>query len=64
MCIRDSLRAVRVRAESGIITDRFDIRKPIDLEVEFDVVKAGHIFVPVFKDVYKRQPLPSGHPPH
>ena len=42
------LRAVRVRAESGIITDRFDIRKPIDLEVEFDVVKAGHIFVPVF----------------
>ncbi|MFZ1503549.1 MAG: ABC transporter ATP-binding protein, partial [Nitrospira sp.] len=42
------LRAVRVRTEAGIVTDRFDIRKPIDLEVEFDVVKPGHIFVPVF----------------
>ncbi|MCS6318730.1 MAG: ATP-binding cassette domain-containing protein [Nitrospira sp.] len=42
------LGAVRVRTEAGIVTDRFDIRKPIDLEVEFDVVKAGHIFVPVF----------------
>ena len=42
------LGAVRVRTEAGIVTERFDIRKPIDLEVEFDVVKAGHIFVPVF----------------
>ena len=42
------LRAVRVQTEAGVMTDRFDIRKPIDLEVEFDVVKAGRIFVPVF----------------
>ena len=42
------LRAVRVKTESGLITDRLDIRRPIDLEVEFEVVKPGHIFVPVF----------------
>jgi lipopolysaccharide transport system ATP-binding protein len=42
------LRAVRVQSESGTIMDRFDIRKPIDLEVEFEVMKPGHVFVPVF----------------
>jgi lipopolysaccharide transport system ATP-binding protein len=42
------LRAARVQTESGMVMDRFDIRKPIDLEVEFDVVKPGHVFVPVF----------------
>jgi lipopolysaccharide transport system ATP-binding protein len=42
------MRAARVQTESGMVMDRFDIRKPIDLEVEFDVVKPGHVFVPVF----------------
>ena len=42
------MRAVRVQTESGVVMDRFDIRRPIDLEVEFDVVKPGHVFVPVF----------------
>ena len=32
----------------GTVTDRFDIRKPIELEVDFEVIKAGHVFVPVF----------------
>ena len=44
------MRAVRVQTESGAIMDHFDIRRPIEIEVEFDVVKPGHIFVPVFKD--------------
>lgn len=42
------LRAVRVQTESGTIAGQFDIRKSIDLEVEFDVLKPGHVFVPVF----------------
>lgn len=42
------LRAVRVKTEAGHVTDRFDIRKPIELEVDFEVIKAGHVFVPVF----------------
>ena len=42
------MRAVRVKSETGEVMDRFDIRKPIDLEVEFEVVKPGHVFVPVF----------------
>ncbi|MGZ8422316.1 MAG: hypothetical protein ACXW34_05565, partial [Nitrospira sp.] len=42
------MRAVRVQTESGAIMDHFDIRRPIEIEVEFDVVKPGHIFVPVF----------------
>jgi lipopolysaccharide transport system ATP-binding protein len=42
------MRAVRVQTESGVVMDRFDVRRPIDLVVEFDVVKPGHVFVPVF----------------
>ena len=42
------MRAVRVQTESGVVMDRFDIRKPIDVEVEFDVIKPGHVFLPVF----------------
>jgi len=42
------MRAVRAQAESGIISDRFDIQNPIDLEMEFEVVKPGHVLVPEF----------------
>src|SRR5574340_957706 len=42
------LRAVRIQTESGVVTDRFDIRRPIDMEIEFDIIKPGHILVPVF----------------
>ena len=42
------LRGVRAKSESGDVMDRFDIRKPIDLEVEFDVLEPGRVFVPVF----------------
>ncbi|MBS1984625.1 MAG: ATP-binding cassette domain-containing protein, partial [Bdellovibrionales bacterium] len=42
------LRAVRIQTESGVVTDRFDIRRPINMEIEFDIIKPGHILVPVF----------------
>jgi lipopolysaccharide transport system ATP-binding protein len=42
------LRAVRAQTESGLIMDRFDIRRSIDLDVEFDVIKPRQVFVPVF----------------
>ncbi len=40
------MRAMRVQTESGVIMDRFDIRRPIEIEVEFGVLKSGHVFVP------------------
>ncbi len=40
------MQAVRVQTESGVILDRFDIRRPIEIELEFEVLKSGHVFVP------------------
>jgi lipopolysaccharide transport system ATP-binding protein len=70
------IRAVRFKDSSGLVTDRFDIRRPIDMEMEYDVIKAGHVFVSVFhlhndEDVvictvhdrdpaWKRKPRPMG----
>lgn len=42
------LRAVRVRNEDGEITAAVDIRKPVDVEMEFDVLKPGYILMPSF----------------
>jgi lipopolysaccharide transport system ATP-binding protein len=42
------LRAVRVRDESGLPVEAVDIRRPVFLEMEFDVVEEGHVFVPAF----------------
>ncbi len=38
--------AVRVRTENGMITDRVDIRHPVRIEMEYDVVKPGYILLP------------------
>jgi lipopolysaccharide transport system ATP-binding protein len=40
------LRAVRVRTETGEVTDTIDIRRPIGIEMEFDVLKPGCFLVP------------------
>ncbi len=40
------LRAVRVRAEDGQITDAVDIRKLVGIEMEYEVLKPGHVLVP------------------
>jgi lipopolysaccharide transport system ATP-binding protein len=40
--------AVRVRTEAGELADSFDIRKPIGIELEYQVLQSGHVFHPHF----------------
>ncbi|MGH7718042.1 MAG: polysaccharide ABC transporter ATP-binding protein [Gemmatimonadaceae bacterium] len=40
------LRAVRVRTEDGRVTDAVDIRRPVAIDVEFDVLQGGQVLVP------------------
>ena len=40
------LRAARVRTEDGRITDAVDIRRPVGIEMEFEVLKPGYVLVP------------------
>ena len=42
------LLAIRVRSEDGRITDAVDIRQPVRLEMEYEVMKPDHILLPVF----------------
>jgi lipopolysaccharide transport system ATP-binding protein len=42
------LRAVRVRTEAGRVEDAHDIRQPIGVEMEFDVLEEGRVLVPNF----------------
>lgn len=42
------LRAVRVRAEDGRVRDDLDIRKPVAVEMEYEVLEGGHMLVPNF----------------
>lgn len=40
------LRAVRVRTESGDVSEAVDIRKPLGIEMEWEVTKGGHVLLP------------------
>jgi lipopolysaccharide transport system ATP-binding protein len=40
------LRSVRVRTTEGDVTDAHDIRRPIGIEVEYDVLTPGYVLVP------------------
>jgi len=40
------LRAVRVRTEEGRVSDAVDIRRPVGVEVEFEVLQPGRVLVP------------------
>jgi lipopolysaccharide transport system ATP-binding protein len=40
------LKAVRVRTEDGQITEVIDIRKPVGIEMEFEVLQPGYVLVP------------------
>ena len=42
------LRAVRVRTEDGGVTSAVDIRRPVGVEMEFEVLKDGHVLVPSY----------------
>ena len=39
------LRAVRVRSE-GALSARIDIRRPVDIEIEWEALREGHVLVP------------------
>jgi lipopolysaccharide transport system ATP-binding protein len=40
------LRAVRVRSEDGSVQEAMDIRRPVAIELEFDVLRPGFVLVP------------------
>jgi lipopolysaccharide transport system ATP-binding protein len=40
--------AVRVRSQSGEVTDVIDIREPVGIELEYEVLSPGYIFIPHF----------------
>jgi lipopolysaccharide transport system ATP-binding protein len=42
------LRAVRVHSEDGQIADAIDIRQPVALEMEYEVLKGGYVLMPGF----------------
>jgi lipopolysaccharide transport system ATP-binding protein len=42
------LRAVRARDDASQISDSFDIRRPIDIEMDYDVLTPGHVLTPNF----------------
>jgi lipopolysaccharide transport system ATP-binding protein len=39
-------RAVRARTAEGQVSEAFDIRRPIQIEMEYEVLRSGHILVP------------------
>jgi lipopolysaccharide transport system ATP-binding protein len=43
------LRAVRIRAHDGRITDIVDIRRPVKVEMEFEVLQSGRLLLPYFQ---------------
>jgi lipopolysaccharide transport system ATP-binding protein len=42
------MHAIRVKTEDGRITDVVDIRQPVGIEIEYEVLKHGHLLVPNF----------------
>ena len=42
------LRAVRVRTEDGQCTENIDIRKPVGIEIEYEVLTPGYMMRPAF----------------
>lgn len=48
------LHALRVRTEDGVVADVIDIRRPVSIEMEYDVLLPGHI-ISVYYDFYNDQ---------
>ena len=42
------MRAVRIKDESGEVMDEFDIRHPVAMEMEYDVLKSGSVCLPEY----------------
>jgi lipopolysaccharide transport system ATP-binding protein len=45
------LRGVRVRNERGAITECLDIRRPVQIEMEYEVLRSGYVLLPYY-DLY------------
>jgi lipopolysaccharide transport system ATP-binding protein len=43
------LRAVHVRTEDGQITDAVDIRRPVAVEMDYEVLRSGYVLSPYFE---------------
>jgi len=41
------LSAVRIRNEKNVVTDAIDIRRPVRIDIEFNVLKSGHVLLPM-----------------
>jgi lipopolysaccharide transport system ATP-binding protein len=70
------MRSVKIRTESGDFKDAFDIRKPIGLQVEYEILKPGfklmiyfrvwneegiELFCPIDNDPdWRKRPRPTG----
>jgi len=70
------LRALRIRSEDGRCPEVFDVRDPVDIEMEYDVLEGGHVLMPnhhVFNEqgikvfatndldpAWRRRPRPRG----
>jgi lipopolysaccharide transport system ATP-binding protein len=50
------LRAVRVRSEDGQIAELTDIRRPVRVEMEYDVLQPGHVLM-AYYDFYNEEGL-------
>jgi lipopolysaccharide transport system ATP-binding protein len=50
------LRAVRVRSEDGQIAELTDIRRPLRVEMEYDVLQPGHVLM-AYYDFYNEEGL-------
>lgn len=42
------LSAVRIRSEDGRVTAAYDIRRPVCIEMEYEVLEPGHILAPIY----------------
>jgi lipopolysaccharide transport system ATP-binding protein len=70
------VRAVRVRRDDGQISDVADIRRPIGIDMEYEVLKPGHVLTPCYgftneegvcifiasdrDPIWQRRPRPTG----
>ncbi len=70
------LRAIRIRTEEGLLADTVDIRQAVGVELEYEVLQPGHVFLPHFSvhnaegafafvafdqdPAWRRQPRPAG----
>jgi lipopolysaccharide transport system ATP-binding protein len=70
------LRAVRVRTEDGKVAEAVDIRRPVGIEMEYDVLKSGYVLLPHYQfynddgicsfisfdldPAWRRRPRPAG----